>query len=414
MALDLVEQQDDAAGGGFAQTSCHQAVLLPRPGKNVGQRTDTPYAGRGMQNRNCARPGRENGGNVTRVSHAEALHWTDAEDVATTGGERLQRSLHGVGIAAILILDPARPVEQQPVADGGSAALFLFPQTVPNLWLRKHVGRRAIATGETIPLASLETEIVSAGIVSQWIPNGHRTVRMSVHDQALHSRIVACPPLVGAQPLGSLIRSPPGPAKPGYDRRRGFFVARRGGKADGQLRVHVARPMPGQRPPRRIQQKCLAETVVACHKVHTGVTGQFQFRSGTGIPQLQGLEHNASVADRHFRSTTTGDLIRGRVEVDTLRNRSTGFRATAESGLRHRLNAATSPATCGPVSQSADTGQDCHDSRSRRETLERTQRCHGTASRVSIRSSGVKRQTPMWPRVRSPLLSQSRVTAAPS
>ena len=134
---------------------------------------------------------------------------------------------------------------------------------------------------------------------------------MSVDDQALGTRKVTCPSLHYARPRRGLIECPPGPKNPGFDCRRHFRVARRGGESDRQPRVHVVRPVSRQGPPRRIQQKCLAETVVARHKVHTGMTRQLQFRSGTDILQLQDLQQNASEAGRQLRSITTGDLIRG-------------------------------------------------------------------------------------------------------
>lgn len=54
------------------------------------------------------------------------------------------------------------------------------------------------------------------------------------------------------------------------------------------------RPVPGQGPPGRVQQKGLVETVVTRKEVHAPAIHNFDFRSRTDIPEFQALKHSAS------------------------------------------------------------------------------------------------------------------------
>ena len=81
--------------------------------------------------------------------------------------------------------------------------------------------------------------------------------------------------------------------KSALDRRRCLRVRRPRGETDGQTRVHVARPVSREDPPRHVHEESLAETVVAGQKVQAAATRKLHFRSEADISEFQAFKHIA-------------------------------------------------------------------------------------------------------------------------
>ena len=196
-----------------------------------------------------------------------------------------------------LLPDPTRPVVEEPLADPGQSALYRYDEPRPDLLRREYVAGK--------PILDIYVSL-SPPVVSSRIPDREAAVDMSMDDEPgiPWSARLPGPTLVQGGVFALIAQASSGRGR--YREAKSSGLGDVGGPsrvARAQARVQIVRPPPRQRPPGHVEQKTLAESVVAGDEFNRGARSSAMVGAGPtfSIPRRLSMSINSWIQIRSIK-----------------------------------------------------------------------------------------------------------------